>query len=142
MDEYSPFNGVVGKIISLFISFGSSGIIIRSYNDFVKTMGKFAFWVPILFVVVMFVFDFILELYKTRLINIAERTLPDNIMKTWQEENTKQYRKILKSFLINAIEIQNYYYPEEKIFSQDVSNMSKEQLDYYLEKVLDKHMLF
>jgi hypothetical protein len=142
LDKYSPFNGSIGKVISLFISFGSSSVIVKSYNDLLQTIGKFAFWIPIVFVVTIFAFDFVLELYKCRLINEAEKTLPEDLMITWQEENTAQYRKILKLFLLNAIEIQKMYYPEEKVFSEDISVMTKEHLDSYLDKVIDRHMVF
>lgn len=142
LDKYSPFNGAIGKIITLFISFGSSGFIVKTYSDLIQTMGKLAFWIPVMFVVVMFAFDFALEFYRFRLVSIAERTLPDNVVEVWVEDNIRQYRKILKSFLFNAIEIQNYYYPGEKVFENDINNMSKEQLDIYLEEIIDKHMIY
>lgn len=142
LDKYSPFNGSIGKVISLFISFGSSSIIVKSYNDLLKTIGKFAFWIPILFIITIFALDFILEIYRSSLISKAEKTLPDDLMKTWKEENAAKYRKILKFFLLNAIEIHKYYYPEEKIFNEDISTFTKEQLDSYLEKVINRHMVF
>lgn len=142
LDKYSPLNGNVGKIISLFISFGSSSIIIKSYNDFLNTVGKYSFLIPTIFIISIFVFDFILELYKNRLIRKAENTLPKDLMKTWQEENMAQYRKILKAFLLNAIEIKNYYYPDEKLFGEDISIMTKEQIDSFLDRIIDRHMVF
>lgn len=142
LDKYSPFNGAIGKIISLFISLGSSGFIVKTYSDLIQTMGKLAFWVPLIFIVVIFAFDFVLDLYRYRLVSIAEKTLPDNVVEVWVKESIKQYRKILKSFLINATEIQKYYYPGEKVFEKDINNLSKEQLDTYLEEIIDKHMIY
>lgn len=142
LDKYSPFNGTIGKVISLFISLGSSGFIIVTYEDLIKTLGKLSFWVPLVFIIVIFAFDFVLDIYKCRLVSRAEKTLPDDVVEVWVRENTEQYRKILKSFLINAIEIQNYYYPKEKVFADDINDISKEQLDMYLEKIIDKHMVY
>lgn len=142
LDIYSPFNGNIGKVISLFVSLGSSSIIVDSYNDFLETIGRFAFWIPILFIIIMFIFDFILGIYKNYLISKAEKVLPNEVIGTWREENITQYRKIVRSFLFNAIEIHKYFYSKEKIFDEDISDMDDEQLSHFLDKIVDKHMIF
>lgn len=80
--------------------------------------------------------------YRRLFLWVIQNNLNISLMKTWQEENAVQYRKILKSFLQNAIEIHKYYYPEEKMFSEDISCLTKEQLNTYLETVIEKHMAF
>lgn len=142
IEKYSPFNGNIGKIISLFISLSSSGIITKPRFDSISSMGNFVFLIPLFFLVVMFVFDYALEVYRERLIKKAENILPESLMKTWQEENLAKYKLILKNFLVIAIDIHKKYYPDEKLFDENIDKMGKNELDLYLDRIVEKHMAF
>ncbi|WP_227764544.1 hypothetical protein [Zhaonella formicivorans] len=142
MEKYSPFNGVNGKLISLFISLSSSGIITKPRINNVQDILIFVYLVPIFFVIAMFIFDFVLDLYRDKLIRKAEKTLNQNVVEIWQEENHAQYKLILKNFLLIAIEIHKRHYPNEEIFEEDIDKLSKEELEQYLDKIIEKHLAF
>lgn len=63
-------------------------------------------------------------------------------MKTWQEENLAKYKLILKNFLVIAIDIHKKYYPDEKLFDENIDKMGKNELDLYLDRIVEKHMAF
>lgn len=142
MDKYSPFNGRNGKLISIFISLGSSGIIAKPRINNVQDILIFVYLVPIFFVIAMFIFDFALDLYRDKLIKKAENILNQKVVQIWQEENHSQYKLILKNFLLIAIEIFRKHYPNEKIFEEDIDKLGKEELEQYLEQIIEKHMAF
>lgn len=107
----------------------------------------------------LFAFDFILNIYRDRRIKKINLNFPETLESDWKTKTLKQYKSILKDFLISAIRIREQYYPEipsilnEKLFAKynipriqfnediDLDKLKDfpEKLDKYLDEIIDRH---
>jgi hypothetical protein len=162
LDDYSPFKekGYWGKIISIISGAGIGSAMGEAAKNYYNTSNILILSLGAVGIAVgLFAFDFILNIYRERRIKKINLNFPETLESDWKTKTLKQYKSILKDFLISAIKIREQYYPElpsilnEKIFekyniphiqfneSLNVNSLIDfpEKFDKYLDEIINRH---
>lgn len=112
--DYAPLTGSIrGHILTLLTALGLTGPLLTAWSNLIHPLSVAAltaFFTGI--IVALIVLQISIELYRTRHLKKIEEKYPIELVDDWETRSLKQYRQILKRFLLIAIRIREEQYPE------------------------------
>jgi hypothetical protein len=166
LDRYSPFKeeGVWGKVFSIIGGGGLGGLVGEFITNWLgQSNVLLIFSIGIGVLVGLFAIDFLLNLYRERVLAKVEKDFPRTLEESWRQETLAQYKLILRQFLLSAIKVREEWYPHlptingKRVFmSYDIQHIqfeadcattneapgSIESLWKELDKIVERHMAF
>jgi len=166
LTDYSPFReGQFWKKLEGYILGGLGGgglgfvigaLLARAEYPKLVILGFVIFGV----VIGIILLDVFLQRIKHRRIKQIMNDYPVDLTKKWKEETLPKYRKIIKDFLYTAIKLREEFYPDlstigdKKVFAGNTiphisfgsdksgDGLSKEEIESFLDKVIERHFAF
>lgn len=125
-------NSYFTQILSLLPS-------LEAILDSIVNSNKLNYWQFLCITLVTpIVLEVIIQILLCILKNINDKKGNEDKIKVWREDNLKEYKKIVKCFISNYIEIHKIFYPNENKIDSYIID-TKDQIETLKQQLIDIH---